>query len=59
MASVLCYISRWYTESLPKPSLDAHPATVYGEVGSNKKIQGDAMEMDANIAYGSHVSQNH
>ena len=34
-------------------------ATVYNEVSTNKKMKGDAMEMNTNTAYGSHVSQNH
>ena len=33
-----------------------HMLTVYHEVGSNKKMKGDAMEMNTNTAYGSHVS---
>ena len=37
------------------PSSHANPATVH-EVGTNKKMKGDAMEIDANTAYGSHVS---
>ena len=40
-----------------KPSSHADPAaTVYDEVGTNKKMRGDAMEMNINTAYGSHVS---
>ena len=31
-------------------------STVYDEVGNNKKSKGDAMEMNTNTAYGSHVS---
>ena len=56
VASVLCYISRRSKESSHKPSSHADPATVYDEVGSNKKMMGDAMEMNTNTAYGSHVS---
>eukprot|EP00731_Ephydatia_muelleri_P009802 Em0005g388a len=52
VAYVLCYISRRSKESSHKPD---SPATVH-DVGTNKKIKGDAMEMDANTAYGSHVS---
>ena len=33
--------------------------TVYDEVGTNKNMKGDAMEMNTNTAYGSHVSQNY
>ena len=51
MASVLCYISRRSKESY-KPSSYADPATVYDEVGTNKKMEGDVMEMDTNTAYG-------
>ena len=58
VASVLCYISRRSKESSHKPSSHADPATVYDKVGSNKKVKGDAVEMDTNVAYGSHVSQN-
>ena len=57
VASVLCYISRRSKESSHKPSSHTDPAaTVYDEVGSNKKMKGDAMEMNTNTAYGSHVS---
>ena len=57
VASVLCYISRRSKESSHKPSSHADPvATVYDEVGTNKKMMGDAMEMNTNTAYGSHVS---
>ena len=56
VASVLCYISRRSKKSSHKPSSHADPATVYDEVGTNKKMRGDAMEMNTNIAYGSHVS---
>ena len=52
VASVLCYISRRSTGT----SSHADPATVYEEVGTNKKIKGDVMEMDTNAAYGSHSS---
>ena len=55
VASVLCYISRRSKESY-KPSSHADPATVYDEVGTNKKMKGDVMEMSANTAYGSHTS---
>eukprot|EP00731_Ephydatia_muelleri_P033049 Em0025g5a len=54
VAYVLGYISR-SKESSHKPSSHANPATVH-EVGTNKKMKGDAMEIDANTAYGSHVS---
>ena len=56
VASVLCYISRGSKESSHKPSSHADPATVYDEVGTNKKMKGDVMEMNTNTAYGSHVS---
>eukprot|EP00731_Ephydatia_muelleri_P033073 Em0025g29a len=57
VASVLCYISRRSKGSSHKPSSHADPvATVYDEVGINKKMTGDAMEMNTNTAYGSHVS---
>ena len=57
VASVLCYISRRSKELSHKPSSHANPvATVYDEVGTNKKMMGDAMEMNTNTAYGSHVS---
>ena len=49
VASVLCYISRRSKESY-KPHAD--PASVYDEAGTNKKVKGDVMEMDANTAYG-------
>ena len=55
VASVLCYISRRSKESY-KPSSHADPATVYDEVGTNKKMKGDVMEMDTNTAYGLHTS---
>ena len=45
VASVLCYISRRSKESY-KPSSHADPATVYDEVGTNKKIKGDVMEVN-------------
>ena len=48
---VLCYISR-RSKELYKPSSHADPATVYDEVGTNKKLEGDVMEMDTNTAYG-------
>ena len=53
MASVLCYISRRSTGTSYKPSSHADPATVYDEVGTNKNINADVMEMDTNAAYGS------
>ena len=57
VASVLCYISRRSKESSHKSSSYADPvATMYDEVGTNKKMMGDAMEMNTNTAYGSHVS---
>ena len=56
VAYVLGYISRRSKGSSHKPSSHADPATVYDEVGSNKKMKGDAMEMNTNTAYGSHVS---
>ena len=56
MAYVLGYISRGSKGSSHKPSSHADPATVYDEVGSNKKMKGDAMEMNTNTAYGSRVS---
>ena len=40
-------------KSSHKPSSHADPATVYDEVGSNKKMKRDAMEMNTNTAYGS------
>ena len=53
MASVLCYISRRSTGTSYKPSShNADPATVYNEVGTNKKMIGGAIEMDENAAYG-------
>ena len=51
VASVLCYISRRSKESY-KPSSHADPVTVYDEVGTNKKMKEDVMEMDTNTAYG-------
>ena len=59
MASVLGYISRRSKESSHKPSSSADPvATVYDEVGTNKKMKGDTMKMNSNTAYGTHVSKN-
>ena len=55
VASLLCYISRRSEES-SKPSSHADPATMYDEVGTNKKMKGNVMEMDTNNAYGSHTS---
>ena len=55
VASVLCYISRRSKESY-KPSSPADPATVYDEVGTNKKMKGGVMEMNTNTAYGSHTT---
>ena len=51
VASVLCYISRGSKESLYKPSSCADPATVY-EVGTNKKMKEDILELNTNTAYG-------
>ena len=34
-------------------------ATVYDEVGTNKKMKLDVMEMNENTAYVYHVTQNH
>ena len=56
VASVLCYLSRGSKESSHKPSSHTDPAAVYDEVGSNKKMTGDAMEMNTNTAYGSRAS---
>ena len=56
VASVLCCISRSSKESSHKPSSHADPATVFYDFGTNKKMTGDAMEMNTNTAYGSHVS---
>ena len=56
VASVLCYISRQSKESSHKPSSHSDPTTVYDEVGTNKKMKGDAMEMNTNTAYGSDAS---
>ena len=56
VASVLCYVSRRSKKSSHKPSSHADPATVYDEVGTNRKMKGDAMEMGTNASYGSHVS---
>ena len=56
VASVLCYISRRSTGTSHKPSSHTDSATVYNEVGTNKKMKGDVMEMDTNAAYGSHSS---
>ena len=56
VASVLGYISRRSKETSHKPISLADPTTVYDEVGTNKKMRGDAMEMNTNTAYGSHVS---
>ena len=38
-----CYISRRSKESSHKPSSLADPFIVYDEVGTNKKMKGDAM----------------
>ena len=51
VASVLCYISRRSKGSSHKTSSHADPATVYDDVGSNKKMKGDAMKMKTNTAY--------
>ena len=58
VASVLCYISRSSKESSHKPSSLLDSATVYDELGTNKKMKGDAMEMNTNTAYGTYASQN-
>ena len=55
VAYLLCYFSRRSKESSHKPSSHADPATVR-DMGTNKKMKGDAMEINANTAYGSHVS---
>ena len=54
VASVLCYISRRSKETLHKPSSFADPGTVHDEVGTNKKLGGNVMEMNDNTAYGIH-----
>ena len=59
VASVLCYILRRPKESSYKPRSCIVPATPYDEVGTNKKMKGDTMEMNTNTAYGSHVLQNY
>ena len=59
VASVLCYILRRPKESSYKPRSCIVPATPYDEVGTNKKMEGDTMEMNTNTAYGSHVLQNY
>lgn len=59
VAYVLYYISRRFKESPRNPGSHSDPTTVYDEVGTNKKTKRDDVEMDANIAYGSHVSQIH
>ena len=56
VASVLCYISRRSKESLYKPSSCADPATVI-EVGTNKKMKEDVLELNTNTAYGSPTVQ--
>ena len=57
VASVLGYFSRRSKESLHKPSAHTDPATVHDEVGTNKKMRGDAMEMNTNTAYGTHFTR--
>ena len=57
VASVLCYISRRSKETLHKPSSFADPATVQDEVGTNKKMKGNVMEMNDNTAYGIHEQE--
>ena len=59
MASVLCYISRKSIMSADKRRPHAGHVTVYDEVGTNKKMKCDVMEMNENTAYGYHVTQNH
>ena len=62
VASVLCYISRRSKESSHKLSSLVDPSIEYEEVGTNGNVNQEiganvgshAMEMDANIAYGSH-----
>ena len=54
--SVLCYISRRSKETSYKAISLADPTTLYDEVSTNKKMREDAMEMNTNTAYGSHVS---
>ncbi|KAL5515901.1 hypothetical protein EMCRGX_G001146 [Ephydatia muelleri] len=59
VASVLCYISRKSIMSADKRRPHAGHVTVYDEVGTNKKMKCDVMEMNENTAYGYHVTQNH
>ena len=54
MASVLCYISKRCIKSY---KLSSHAEPIYDEVGTNKKMKGDVMEMDTNTAYGSHIME--
>lgn len=60
VASVLCYISRSPKMSSFQPRLhgDGDFATVYDEEGTNKNMKCDAIEMDANTAYGYHVAHS-
>ena len=51
VALIPCYILRRSEESY-KPSSHADPATVYDEVGANKKMKENVMELDTNTAYG-------
>ena len=44
-AYVLCYISRRSNKASHKPISLADPTTLYDELGTNKKMRGDAMEM--------------
>ena len=57
VASVLGYISRRSKNSSHKPSAHSDPATVHDEVGTNKKMRGDAMEMNTNTAYETHFTR--
>ena len=50
VASVLCYISRRSKESY-KPSSHTDPATVRDEVGTDKKMEGNVIQLDTNTAY--------
>ena len=56
VAYVLGYISRRSKESSHKSSSHADTASINDEVGSNKRMKGDAMEMNTNTAYVSHAS---
>ena len=59
VASVLCYISRRSKESSHKPTPHGDPATVYDEVGTNKKKNRDFIDMDINTAYEACASQTY